>query len=108
MPWNVVNLSKRDMAQKEKIMPHLTDEEYNALDELLTNTDPKLNFNKLGPLARQDILLETLDIVARNYIITIAEATHKMPSQVIDDMVREKIANADLLGDANTVGVANI
>ena len=89
------------MAQKEKIMPHLTDEEYDALDELLTKTDPKLNFNKLGPLARQDILLETLDIVARNYIITIAETTHKMPSQVIGDIVREKIASV------NTVGVAN-
>ena len=89
------------MAQKGKIMPHLTDEEYDALDELLTKTDPVLNFNKLGPFARQDILLETLDIVARNYIITIAETTHKTPSQVIGDMVREKIAKADAVAVAN-------
>jgi len=75
-------------------MRHLTDEEYDALDELMTKTDPKLT-DIPGPFARQDILLETLDIVARNYIITIAETTHKTPSQVIGDMVREKIANAE-------------
>ena len=72
-------------------MPHLTDEEYDALDELLTKTDPILNFDKPGPFARQDMLLEALDIVARNYIITIAEATHKTPSQVIGEWAREKI-----------------
>ena len=72
-------------------MPHMTDEEYDALDELLTKTDPKLT-EVVGPLTRQRQLLEALDIVARNYIITIAEATHKTASQVIGDMVREKIA----------------
>ena len=72
----------------------MTDEEYDALDEEMTKADLKLT-NIPGPFARQDMLLEALDIVARNYIITIAEATHQTPSQVIGDMVREKIANAD-------------
>ena len=78
----------------------MTDEEYDALDEEMTKADLKLT-NIPGPFARQDILLETLDIVTRNYIITIAETTHKTPSQVIGDMVREKIANADAVGVAN-------
>jgi hypothetical protein len=87
-------------------MPHLTDEEYDALDEEMTKADLKLT-DIPGPFARQDILLETLDIVARNYIITIAETTHKTPSQVIGDMVREKIvAAAESLADA--VGEASV
>ena len=45
----------------------------------------------------------------RNYIITIAETNHKTPSQEIGDMVREKIANADLLADAvGEVSVAKV
>ena len=48
---------------REKIMSHMTDEEYDALD-----------------------------IVAKNYIITKAEAFHKTPSEIIGEMVREKIA----------------
>ena len=89
------------MAQKEKIMAaDMTDEEYDVLDEEMTKADLKLT-NIPGPFARQDILLETLDIVTRNYIITIAETTHKTPSRVIGDMVREKIANAETVCAAN-------
>ena len=33
---------QRKYGQKEKTMRQLTDEEYDALDELLTKTDPKL------------------------------------------------------------------
>ena len=71
-------------------MPHMTDEEYDALDELLTKTTPRLT-KTTGPLTRQRQLLDALDIVARNYIITKAEAFHKMPSEIIGEMVRERI-----------------
>jgi len=81
-------------------MPDMTDEEYDALDELLTKTDPKLT-EVVGPLTRQKQLLDTFDEVTRNYIITIAETTHKTPSRVIGDMVREKIANAETVCAAN-------
>jgi hypothetical protein len=81
-------------------MPDMTDEEYDALDELLTKTDPKLT-EVVGPLTRQKQLLDTLDEVTRNYIITIAETTHKTPSRVIGDMIREKIANAETVCAAN-------
>ena len=72
-------------------MPHMTDEEYDALDELLTKTTPRLT-KVTGPLTRQHQLLDALDIVAKNYIITKAEAFHKTPSEIIGEMVREKIA----------------
>jgi hypothetical protein len=69
----------------------MTDEEYDALDELLTKTTPRLT-NIPGIFARQRALLSALDEVPANYIITKAEAFHKTPAEVIGEMVREKIA----------------
>jgi hypothetical protein len=83
----------------------MTDEEYDALDELLTKTDPKLT-EVVGPITRQKRLLEALDLETRNYLITIFEATGRLPSGVIGEMVREKIANANSLGNANLIGDA--
>jgi tryptophan synthase alpha subunit len=71
----------------------MTDEEYDALDEEMTKAD--LHFTPVvGPITRQKRLLEALDEVTRNYLITIFEATGRLPSGVIAEMVREKIANA--------------
>ena len=72
-------------------MPDMTDEEYDALDELLTKTTPRLT-NIPGIFARQRALLNALDEVTANYILTKAEAFHKTPSEIIGEMVREKIA----------------
>ena len=69
----------------------MTDEEYDALDELLTKTTPRLT-KVTGPLTRQRQLLDALDEVSANYIMTKAEAFHKTPSEIIGEMVREKIA----------------
>jgi hypothetical protein len=79
------------MESKEKIMADMTDEEYDALDEMLTKTTPPLT-NIPGIFARQRALLDALDEVSANYIITKAEAFHKTPAEVIGEMVREKIA----------------
>jgi hypothetical protein len=79
------------MVLREKNMANMTDEEYDALDELLTKTTPRLT-NIPGIFARQRALLDALDEVSANYIITKAEAFHKTPSEVIGEMVREKIA----------------
>jgi hypothetical protein len=68
----------------------MTDEEADALDELLTRTNPRLT-NIPGVFARQRALLGVLDEVAANYIITRAEAMHKKPSEIIGELVREKI-----------------
>ena len=72
-------------------MPHMTDEEYDALDELLTKTTPRLT-KVTSPLTRQRQLLDALDEVSANYIMSKAEAFHKTPSEIIGEMVREKMA----------------
>jgi len=72
-------------------MPDMTDEEADVLDELLTKTNPKLT-NIPGIFARQKALLGNLDEVTANYILTKAEATKKTPSEIIKELVREKIA----------------
>jgi len=72
-------------------MPIMTDEEADVLDELLTNTTPRLT-NIPGVFARQRALLGALDELTANYLITRAEALHKKPSDIIGELVREKIA----------------
>jgi len=44
-----------------------------------------------GPLTRCRELLNLLDDVSANYILTISECEHKTPSQVAGDIVREKV-----------------
>jgi len=70
----------------------MTDEEYDALDERWTQTTPKVNFERPGVFARQRTLLEVLDKVTANYIITKAEATNQTPAQIIGKMVHQEIA----------------
>jgi hypothetical protein len=70
----------------------MTDEEADALDELLTSTTPKLKTGEGGVFTRQRDLLKLLDDVSANYIMTCAEATHQTPSQVIGKMVRKELA----------------
>jgi len=72
-------------------MAIMTDEEADALDELLTKTTPRLT-NIPGIFAQQRALLGALDEITANYIITKAEALHKKPSDIIGELVREKIA----------------
>jgi len=72
-------------------MPDLTDKEYDELDERWTRTTPKVNFDRPGVFARQRTLLEILDKVSANYIMSRAEATNQTPAQVIGRIVRQKI-----------------
>jgi len=73
-------------------MADMTDEEYNALDERWTKTTPKVNFNRPGIFARQRALLDVLDKVTANYILTRAEATNQTPAQIIGKIVHQEIA----------------
>ena len=73
-------------------MADMTDEEYDALDERWTKTTPKVNFGRPGIFARQRALLEVLDKVTANYIMTRAEATNQTPAQVIGKLVHQEIA----------------
>ena len=69
----------------------MTEEEADALDELYTKTLPPLRMDSVGPLTRQKELLRSLDEVAANYLITKAASTNKTVSQLISELVREKI-----------------
>ena len=73
-------------------MADMTNEEYDALDELWTKTTPRVNFARPGIFARQRALLDVLDKVTANYILTRAEATNQTPAQVISKIVHQEIA----------------
>ena len=73
-------------------MAVMTDEEADALDELLTRTSPKVRAGEGGLLTRQRGLLSALDPVAANYLRSQAEIKRLSPSEIIGEWVREKIA----------------
>jgi hypothetical protein len=73
-------------------MEKMTEQEAWELDDLLTRTDPKLGANGTGFLSRRDACLMGLDTVSVNYLMTKAQADHKTPTQIIGEMVRERIA----------------
>ncbi|MDR2999836.1 MAG: hypothetical protein LBU89_01110 [Fibromonadaceae bacterium] len=70
----------------------MTEEEYEALDELLTKTTPKVSANGTGFVSKRNAKLFGLDELSVNYLFTRSLATHKSPAEIIGLMVREKIA----------------
>ena len=72
----------------------MTDEEYDALDEEMTRTVPKMGPNGTGWLEQRELRLLGLTTMSVNYIVTKAEANHKSFGQIIDDLVREKVTAA--------------
>ena len=72
----------------------MTDEEYDALDEEMTRTVPKMGPNGTGWLEQRELRLLGLTNMSVNYIVTKAEANHKSFGQIIDDLVREKVTAA--------------
>jgi hypothetical protein len=74
-------------------MTDMTDAEYDALDERLTRTTPKVDFSRPGVFASQRALLSVLDKIAADYIIAQAEATDKTPAEVIGNMAHKEIAS---------------
>jgi hypothetical protein len=73
-------------------MARMTEEEADALDEAITNTDITLKPGGDGIFTRQRKLLDALDRVSADYIMTRALATNKMPLQILGELVHEKIA----------------
>ena len=75
-------------------MARMTDEEADALDELLTTTTPSVRVGEGGFFTRQRDLLNSLDPVASNYIRSQAELTNRSPAQIIGDLVRKELQPA--------------
>ena len=73
-------------------MARMTEEEADVLDEEITNADITLRPGQDGIFTRQRELLDALDKVSADYIMTRAIATNKMPLQILGEVVHEKIA----------------
>ena len=74
----------------------MTDEEYDALDEELTRTIPKLGPNGTGFLSQREIRISGLSNITVNYLLTKARAVNKSPVQIIDELVGKEIATASV------------
>jgi hypothetical protein len=73
-------------------MPILTDEEADALDELLTKNPPKTNPDVQGPFIKNRETVVFLDPFSAEYLKAKSLATRKTASELIGELVREKIA----------------
>jgi hypothetical protein len=72
-------------------MARMTEEEADALDVEITNADITLKPGEAGIFTRQRNLLDALDRVSTDYIVTRAIAANKMPLQILGEVVHEKI-----------------
>jgi len=75
-------------------MPDLTEEEYDALDEYWTKNTPKVGPNGTGFVSRREARLFGIDDLSADYLLTKAIADHKTPAEIINEMVRERLAAA--------------
>jgi hypothetical protein len=73
-------------------MARMTEEEAEKLDEEITNADITLKPGEGGIFTHQRKLIDALDRVSADYIVTRAIATNKMPLQILGEVVHEKIA----------------
>lgn len=65
----------------------MTDEEYDALDEELTRTIPKLGPNGTGFLGQREMRSLGFTNLTVNYLLTKAAADHKSPARIIEELV---------------------
>jgi hypothetical protein len=73
-------------------MPDLTEEEYDALDEKWTRTTPKVSGDgKSGFFVKHKGNIVIVNDVSAAYLHAHAEAAHKTVSEIIDEMVRERV-----------------
>jgi len=72
-------------------MAEMTEEEADALDELLTKTTPRLT-DVPGFFERKSVRMVPLDDLSADYLLSVSMSTRKTPTEVIGAMVREKIA----------------
>jgi hypothetical protein len=73
-------------------MARMTEEEACALDDYYTKNPPKIDPRKRGGFfTRQRELLEVLDQLSADYIMSRATSAKKLPAQVIGELVRNEI-----------------
>jgi len=70
----------------------MTDEEYDALDEELTRTVPKLGPNGTGFLSRREMRLLGFSNLTVTYLLTKAAVDHRSLAQIVDELVCKDMA----------------
>jgi len=73
-------------------MKEMTDEEADALDEYYTKNPPKVDPSKNGGFAKKSFRMIAIDRLSEDYLFTKSRATHKTPTELVSEMVRERIA----------------
>ena len=74
------------------IVAQMTDEEADYWDEYFTKNPPKVDPSKKGGyFTQQRELLNVLNQVSADYILSRSMSTHKMPAQIIDEMVQQQM-----------------
>jgi len=74
-------------------MPNLTEEEYDALDELWTKNPPKVSGDgKGGFFMRHKNEIVILDAVSATWLQLRSEITKKTTGEIIGELVLEKIS----------------
>ena len=77
-------------------MKEMTEEEADALDEYYTKNPPKVDPSKNGGFAKTSFRMIALDRLSEDYLLTRAIATHKTPTEIIGELVQEKIASVNM------------
>ena len=75
-------------------MKEMTDEEADALSEYYTKNPPKVDPVKNGGFAKKSFRMVALDRLSENYLFTRAMATHKTPTEIISELIREEITRS--------------
>ena len=75
-------------------MKTMTDEEADALDEYYTKNPPRVDPRKNGGFAKKSFKLIAIDNFCADYLMTKALSDHKTPDQIVNEMLRERIAAA--------------
>ncbi|MDR0301507.1 MAG: hypothetical protein LBI04_04240 [Treponema sp.] len=73
-------------------MARMTEEEADRLDELWTKTTPEIDTSKPGYFTRHMAHLIEVDNLTAAYLRARADAVHQTPTQIISEMVQERIA----------------
>ena len=73
-------------------MARMTDEEYDALDELWTRTTPEIDMSKPGFVTRKGFTMISVDKVTASYLQARSAISHQSATEIIGELVREKIA----------------
>ena len=70
----------------------MTDEEADALSELVIKNPPKVSGNgKNGFFMKHKGNIIILDDISATWLRVTSESTHKTPSDIVSEMIREKI-----------------